>query len=575
MAGDRGGPDQGVTPRLSRRGLLGWGAVAGAGALVARPDSASATAGALPGPAPGPTNPPGPVPTLLPFPQQADLNFQTLFQISESAYGAGELGEVSAMVELVQQQIESGGPDTLPAFQQYVDALHALGATLADEAAAALTAGHRASARSRYLRSASYYSAALFFVLGTDSPSSEESVYDAMQASWHAAATLMEPVYQRLLIPAAVRFPDPAGGPATTRQLDLPAYFVRAPGVGPKRTVIINNGSDAQFIDVFAYGAAAAVERGYNALIFEGPGQGSMLFKDDIPFTPYWADVITALVDHLVTQPEVDPTRLALTGWSFGGLLVFRAAASEHRLAAVVGDPGYHDNGAPWSRLPPNNDEWRGYYDGLPVDGTIAADGTGDEGQRAMRFLIGKRGEIYDPQLRARALSGQMNYDIETFLDLVASYDADETVFAQVTANALVASYQDDQFFDQAQSQQVHDWLVNAKSRTLYQFTAAHGAQLHCAPMAPQFRNEIVFDWLDDVLDGSPLPPLPPPPAPVTPAPPAPAPAPVSPPAPTSAGGAASALPKTGADPGGVALAGVGLLAAGVAARRVGRSPTS
>ena len=28
-------------------------------------------------------------------------------------------------------------------------------------------------------------------------------------------------------------------------------------------------------------------------------------------------------------------------------------------------------------------------------------------------------------------------------------------------------------------------------------FTSAHGAQCHDAPMAPQTRNQVVFDWLD------------------------------------------------------------------------------
>jgi hypothetical protein len=30
------------------------------------------------------------------------------------------------------------------------------------------------------------------------------------------------------------------------------------------------------------------------------------------------------------------------------------------------------------------------------------------------------------------------------------------------------------------------------------QFNTRDGAQRHDAPMAPQYRNEVVFDWLDD-----------------------------------------------------------------------------
>ncbi|MBM4266654.1 MAG: hypothetical protein FJ144_08595 [Deltaproteobacteria bacterium] len=34
-------------------------------------------------------------------------------------------------------------------------------------------------------------------------------------------------------------------------------------------------------------------------------------------------------------------------------------------------------------------------------------------------------------------------------------------------------------------------------------FTAAEGAQFHCEPMAPQLRNERVFDWLERILEPS------------------------------------------------------------------------
>ncbi len=35
---------------------------------------------------------------------------------------------------------------------------------------------------------------------------------------------------------------------------------------------------------------------------------------------------------------------------------------------------------------------------------------------------------------------------------------------------------------------------------TVMKFTVAQGAQDHCAPMAPQTRNQVVFDWLDRFL---------------------------------------------------------------------------
>jgi hypothetical protein len=35
---------------------------------------------------------------------------------------------------------------------------------------------------------------------------------------------------------------------------------------------------------------------------------------------------------------------------------------------------------------------------------------------------------------------------------------------------------------------------------TLHEFTAAAGGRFHCAPMAPQRRNQVLFDWLGGVL---------------------------------------------------------------------------
>jgi hypothetical protein len=294
----------------------------------------------------------------------------------------------------------------------------------------------------------------------------------------------------------------------------MPAYLAIAPGGGRKPTVIINNGSDAQLIDVYAYGAAAAIERGYNALIFEGPGQGSLLFEQNIPFTPYWQDVVTPLVDHLVAHPDVDAGRLALTGWSFGGLLVFRAAAYEHRLAAVVGDPGYVDNLAPWQPLsglvqevtqgPLTNAGWQTCFQQLPPHGATAVTANPRQlpSQPDMKFLVGKRGEIYSSQFHTLAATGKLNPDLVGLFAAIGQFNADATLLAGVRSHVLIAQYEGDSFFDATQTQQLDAQLTNAASRQTRVFTAAEGAQEHCAPLAPQVRNEAVFDWLDDTLTG-------------------------------------------------------------------------
>ncbi len=439
-------------------------------------------------------------PGLTPFPQQSDSNFETLFAYGESAYGAGEVGEVASTVALIQGDIAAAGATALPAYNSYVTRFVALAERVGKAADADFAAGRLISARGKYLRSASYYNCALFFVLGSDTPSRETELYRVMQSRWAAAAALLNPRYQRVEIPAKIRYPR-AGGGTTTRSVKLPAYFARAAGPGRKPTVIVNNGSDAQFIDVFAFGAQAALDRGYNALIFEGPGQGSLLFEQNIPFTPYWQDAVTPLVDYLIEQPSVDPDNLAITGWSFGGLLVFRAAAYEHRLKAVVGDPGFVDNAIGWHAL----------YSALRAFGGVTAANFEQlyasspkhelpYGQLAMKFTINKRAEIYSAQYRKIALEGKLNTDVEGFLQHITSYNAGPELLARVRAHVLINSYQEDAFFPADQAIPLKAGLTGAASVATHEFTVADGAEYHCAPMAPQVRNEVVYDWMDGIF---------------------------------------------------------------------------
>jgi Prolyl oligopeptidase family len=162
-----------------------------------------------------------------------------------------------------------------------------------------------------------------------------------MEAAFAKAAALFQPRFEPVRIPWE-------GG-------TIPGWFLGPGGKGARPTVILNNGSDAQNIDMFVYGGAASIERGWNALIIEGPGQGGNLFLRSQVFIPEWERVITPVVDFLRARPEVDKRRISLIGQSFGGLLVARAAVHERRLAALVTDTGVTDAFWSWEHdLPPS-----------------------------------------------------------------------------------------------------------------------------------------------------------------------------------------------------------------------------
>ncbi len=52
--------------------------------------------------------------------------------------------------------------------------------------------------------------------------------------------------------------------------------------------IIFNNGYDCTVTDTYFACAVAASRRGYHSLLFDGPGQGSMLYEHGIPLRPDW-----------------------------------------------------------------------------------------------------------------------------------------------------------------------------------------------------------------------------------------------------------------------------------------------
>jgi hypothetical protein len=475
---------------VSRRRLLQLSALGGTavvtGLVPSEADGATPTAGSrlAPGPepqvvvpAPGPTANPATGVTFFgeteAGTQAHDLNFEVLFALGAVGYGAGETGEIIATIN----QIQAAGPN----YQSYYDNFIDTGIRVAALGDSALKAGHLASARSAYLRAAQYFDQALYFVLATSTPGVEATVYAAMQRQWHLATQLMDPPFERVAIPYG----------STT----LPGYFLKATTSTARRpTVIVNNGSDAQFIDVYAWGGAAGLERGYNVLLFEGPGQGSVLFQRQIGFREDWEHVITPIVDWLRARPDVDSKRIGLTGWSFCGESVARAAAFEHRLGAVCSDPGIVDAWLAWptsitSLFTPTATQ-------PEVDAIWTNDIVPHVTDPSEKFGFTKRSEIYGTTFLTAARAGQLFPSLWAFGQTAMQYNC-STVIDRIETPFLVMNYELETFYPGG-AQSLYSALHSPK--TLATMTTADGAEYHDAPMAPQRRNQVVFDWLDTTL---------------------------------------------------------------------------
>ena len=450
---------------LSRRGLLaGALAVGAAGALARVPGASAATARRAATSAPATTSAPAATPSAITFFADPAINFELLFALGAAGYGASEAGEVLTAFD----RIHSRGDSCRAVFDVFL----ALGRELRGRGDREHAGGRRESARGCYLRAAMYLDQALFYTLASAEPTrrNEGAVYREMEAAWTSAAALFRPRFEPVRIPYG--------------RSHLPGWLLSASGSTRRPTVILNNGSDAQNVDMYVYGGAAALERGWNALIFEGPGQGSNLFLHNRPFIPDWERVVTPVVDWLRRQPGVDRRRISIAGQSFGGYLVPRAAAFEHRLAAVVCDPGVVDPFETWSAaLPPSllqlldsgprgRAEFNAIWNEIPK-----------ELPESESFGIAKRAEIY----------GQGGgYEK---MRLARKFTMTREVARRIDAPVAILSPELEQFFP-GQAETLDQWL-DGRKRALIPFTVAEGAQFHCEPMAPQLRNERVYDWLE------------------------------------------------------------------------------
>jgi hypothetical protein len=249
--------------------------------------------------------------------------FETLRVFAADEYGGSQFGEVLA----ISSRIKAGDYDS------WFEAWNAAADTIAKEARDQLSRGHKVSARDGHLRASNYYRSSEFFLHGNPRDPRIGRAYRRSVECYETCAALFDPPIEPIEIPY--------GG--TT----LPGYFHR-PDLSsrPRTTVIMHSGFDGSAEEMHFDGARAAIERGYNALVFDGPGQFGPLHREGLTFRPDWEKVLTPVVDFALKRADVDPKRIALMGVSLGGLLAPRAAAFEKRIAALIANDGLYDYAA-------------------------------------------------------------------------------------------------------------------------------------------------------------------------------------------------------------------------------------
>ncbi|TKV57069.1 dipeptidyl aminopeptidase [Nakamurella flava] len=334
---------------------------------------------------------------------------------------------------------------------------------LAGQAAERQAAG-RPSAGRLWLNASAAYDAALAFVDGMPDDSVLRPTFRRHRDAWDAFIAASGGAH--------VRFDVPWG------EHRLPGYLLRPAADGaPRPTLVVTNGSDGALTSLWSACLRMALDQGWNAYVFDGPGQQSMLFEQGVPFVPDWESVLTPVVDALVARPDVDADRLLAYGISQGGYWLPRALAFEHRFRAAVADGGVVDVSRTWNaHLPPVMLDLLRSGDAETFDRYMAEPADDPRTERELAF----RARPYGADLTPFALFTQVD-----------RFVLDPATIARIDTPLLITDPAGEQFFP-GQSRELYEALPGEKQ--LIAYGEQDGASWHCEPMA---RGLVALDMAD------------------------------------------------------------------------------
>ncbi len=394
------------------------------------------------------------------------LSFELIRSMSKAADHGADIGECLATAWRIKEK-EGNQEALLRAWHEEWKKLAQRIEKIGDECFAR---GRRVSARDAYFRASEYYRSAEFYLHDNPKNPAILEMWDRMSSCFEKARRLSIPSFEAV----SIRYEG-------TR---LPAYF-RAPAAKrrPRPTLILHTGFDGTIQEVYLEYANHAAERGYNTLIFEGPGQGSMIRKQGIPYRYDWEKVVTPVVNYALTRRDVDPKRIALMGLSMGGYFAPRAAAYEHRLAACIANQGVLDCWQTPERFGMKRDELIKFLQEKP-----------DEYEAEYREAVKNHITGYWVMTH-----GMWTFGVKTLAEFelkMAQMRLNECAHLISCPTLVIDS--DAEQFSPGQAKKAYDALACPKTYML--FKAGEGAELHCQEGGRLLGVQRIFDWLDETL---------------------------------------------------------------------------
>jgi hypothetical protein len=249
-----------------------------------------------------------------------EFNYQLIRALGVADYGGSTVGECLAVAD----EITDGSPRSwASAFERMAGRVEAKGRH-------SLAGGHKVSGRDHLLRASTYYRTAEYYGEGSGGNSSR--LGELSRDCFAEGASLLDPPVELIDVPF--------GDGSLPGYLARPSARVVEEGGGRRPTLIVIGGFDSSAEELYFHLGAPGAERGWNVFVFDGPGQpGCMRVNPTMAFRPDYEVPISAVIDHLLLRDDVDPSRLALAGQSFGSYFAARSAAHDRRVRALVANP--------------------------------------------------------------------------------------------------------------------------------------------------------------------------------------------------------------------------------------------
>jgi pimeloyl-ACP methyl ester carboxylesterase len=389
--------------------------------------------------------------------KSSEMDFQLMRSLGAANYGGAAPGELFQRL----QTLDGNDP------YQWPPAFEGLARQVEQQGEEAGRKGHGVSARDHYLRASMYWRASEYFSDPFRPDMRQRGL--ACRGAFLRAAQFLDDKITPIEIPF--------------ENVKLPGLFMTPAGKANGRTIMILTGFGGTGEELYFQAARAGLERGFNVFIGEGPGQvGAMRIYPDLIFRADYEKPIAAMIDAVLGRPEVDPTKLAVYGISFGGYFAIRGGEHDRRIKALIANSPIVD--------------LRRYMLGFVGGETTAAN--------PPRLELKEVDDIPDTELpHAQKLSFKAScrrFGVTSFaqwierLKLFTAVEALDRITCPTLAMVGAG--------EGAEARQQFETFCSRVSGPVTKrvFEVSEGADMHCQVGNLLLSNAVVYDWLEEVL---------------------------------------------------------------------------